>query len=321
VEYGELNEGTTKTARRAELDKYQRIKEDNKQKFVAMPHWFGNNSTRGVIADAVARALEQARRPGVEEHPIPTAIIEHYGGSTEKAAYGGSKNLASHLRTPIETIDGVLTRRKDIYYPAYRVPFVQWEFLHPSLPIIRVTSFVAATLPLANPGEEPRATGLAVSFVISFQNRWESFGDPNRWLIRFGDRILVKNREFHERLFPRYWHTSDYMQHRLIGPVIVQVYEHEKQGPGVIEPGVYAVQPKVSHWEAPGPILKDEQILVAPRQTSKLSNEIGEKIVRPAPQGSYPNPGWPLPGHVMTNPATGPGTKIWKDAGLDWYDW
>ena len=37
-----------------------------------MPHWFGANSTRGVIADAVARALEQARRPGVEEHPAPT---------------------------------------------------------------------------------------------------------------------------------------------------------------------------------------------------------------------------------------------------------
>ena len=98
-------------------------------------------------------------------------------------------------------------------------------------------------------------------------------------------------------------------------------YEHERQEPGVIAPGVYAVEPAVSHWEAPGPILKDEQILVAPRQTSKLSNETGEKIVRPAPQGSYPNPGWPLPGHVMTNPATGPGTRIWKDAGLDWYDW
>ncbi len=271
VEYGELEQGATQSANRLHtLDKYQRIKEDNKQKFVAMPHWFGNNSTRGVIADAVARAVEQARRPGVQEHPVPTVNILHHNRNREKVAYGGSSDLAGHLRTPIETIDSVLLRRKDIYYPAYRVPFVQWEFLHPSLPIIRVTSFVAATLPLANPGEEPRATGLAVSFVISFQNRWESFEDPNRWLIRLEDEIKNIwseqriNQEFHESTFPRYWHTSDYMQHRLIGPVIVQVYEHEKEEPGVIEPGVYAVQPKVSHWEAPGPILKDEQVLVAP---------------------------------------------------------
>jgi hypothetical protein len=314
VEYGELNEGTTKTARRAELDKYQRIKEDNKQKFVAMPHWFGNNSTRGVIADAVARALKQARRPGVQEHPVPAFNILHRNRNKEEVAYGGSSNLASHLRTPIETIYGDLD--VGIYHTAHTTPFVQWEFLHPSLPIIRVTSFVAATLPLANPGEEPRATGLAVSFVISFQNRWTSFEDPNRWLIRFKDKMVTN-----EELFPRYWHTSDYMQHRLIGPVIVQVYDHEKEEPGAIEPGVYAVQPKVSHWEAPGPVLKDEQALVAPIIFGNRYNTEEKTIPRDAPQGSYPNPGWPLPGHVMTNPATGPGTKIWKDAGLDWYDW
>ena len=326
VEYRELYNGATRSATRLhQLDEYQRIKEDNQQKFAAMPHWFGKNSTRGVIADAVARALEQARRPGVKEHPVPTLNIRHNYLNLGKVAYGGSKNLAGHLRTPIETIYG--DQSQDGGYPAYRLPFVQWEFLHPSLPIIRVTSFVAATLPLANPGEEPRATGLAVSFVISFQNRWTSFEDPNRWLIRFEDEVKNIwseqriNQEFHERLFPRYWHTNDYMQHRLIGPVIVQVYEHEKQEPGAIEPGVYAVEPKVSHWEAPGPILKDEQVLVAPIRWRNENNKTGIKIVRTAPQGSYPNPGWPLPGHVMTNPATGPGTKIWKDAGLDWYDW
>ena len=163
---------------------------------------------------------------------------------------------------------------------------------------------MARTLPLANPGEEPRTTA----------------EDPNRWLIRFKDKI-ERNQELHERMFPRYWHTSDYMQHRLIGPVMVQVYEDSRQEPGVIEPGVYAVEPRVSHWEAPGPILKDEHILVAPLMVGGMTNTTGVKIVRNAPQGSYPNPGWPLPGHVMTNPATGPGTKIWKDAGLDWHDW
>ena len=284
-----------------------------------MPHWFGANSTRGVIADAVARALEQARRPGVEEHPVRTLNIGYSGWNRGKVAYGGSRDLASHLRTPIEIMYD--DKHNDdlpqgLRTGAYEMPFVQWEFLHPSLPIIRVTSFVARTLPLANPGEEPRTTAFAVSFVISFQNRWTSFEDPNRWLIRLEDKM-----ERNEELFPRYWHTSDYMQHRLIGPVMVQVYEHGKQGPEVIEPGVYAVEPRVSHWEAPGPILKDEQILVAPLRIGGMTNTTGLKIVRPGPQGSYPNPGWPLPGHVMTNPATGPGTKTWKDAGLDWHDW
>ena len=125
-----------------------------------------------------------------------------------------------------------------------------------------------------------------------------------------------------EELFPRYWHTNDYMQHRLIGPVIVQVYEHEKQEPGATQPGVYAVQPKVSHWEAPGPILKDEHALVTPLMGGgRYNTDRGNRSHATPPRGSYPNPGWPLPGHVMTNPATGPGTKIWKDAGLDWYDW
>ena len=332
VEYRELEEGATGygsqtdgAIRQPLLDRYQRIEGDT-IKFVVMPHWFGENSTRGVIADAVARALEQARRPGVKEHPVSTFNIEHGGRNRGKAVYGGNRDLESHLRTPIEIMyDDKYGRYKDklprgVNTGAYRMPFVQWEFLHPSLPIIRVTSFVGATLPLANPGEEPRTTAFAVSFVISFQNRWTSFEDPNRWLIRFEDKV-ERNEELHERMFPRYWHTSDYMQHRLIGPVIVQVYEDSRQEPGAIEPGVYAVEPRVSHWEAPGPILKDEHILAAPLRIGGNQNTTGVKIVRNAPQGSYPNPGWPLPGHVMTNPATGPGTKIWKDAGLDWHDW
>ena len=269
VEYRELEEGTTGYGRtpsslvstQPPLDRYQRAEGDT-IKFVVMPHWFGANSTRGVIADAVARALEQARRPGVEEHPVPTFNIAHGRRHGEKAVYGGNRDLASHLRTPIETMYGDKLPQ-GVSDSAYRMPFVQWEFLHPSLPIIKVTSFVARTLPLANPGEEPRTTAFAVSFVISFQNRWTSFEDPNRWLIRFKGKI-ERNQELHERMFPRYWHTSDYMQHRLIGPVVVHVYEDSREEPGTIEPGVYAVEPRVSHWEAPGPILKDEQILVAP---------------------------------------------------------
>ena len=95
--------------------------------------------------------------------------------------------------------------------------------------------------PFRVPGERPGPSNLAVSFVVSFQTRWASFGDPNRWLFRFEeemreisdlyDRGLLlgaseSDREFrarrpgilrridhemHERLFPGYWHSSDYM--------------------------------------------------------------------------------------------------------------
>ena len=161
VDYRELDKGTTGYGRtpsslvstQPPLDRYQRA-EGEKFKFVVMPHWFGANSTRGVIADAVARALEQARRPGVEEHPAPTFNTMPSNTPWKKAVYGGNRDLASHLRTPIETMyDDDLPQ--GVSDSAYRMPFVQWEFLHPSLPIIKVTSFVARTLPLANPGRNP----------------------------------------------------------------------------------------------------------------------------------------------------------------------
>ena len=111
VDYRELDKGTTGYGRtpsslvstQPPLDRYQRA-EGEKFKFVVMPHWFGANSTRGVIADAVARALEQARRPGVEEHPAPTFNTMPSNTPWKKAVYGGNRDLASHLRTPIETM-------------------------------------------------------------------------------------------------------------------------------------------------------------------------------------------------------------------------
>ena len=34
-----------------------------------------------------------------------------------------------------------------------------------------------------------------------------------------------------------------------------------------------------------------------------------------------PNPVWPLPGHVLTTPGTGPGAERWEEFGLDQHDW
>ena len=63
--------------------------------------------------------------------------------------------------------------------------------------------------------------------------------------------------EMQGQLFQNYWHNTDYMQRRIIGPMVVQVYESD-----VIQPGIYSFIPKVSHWEAPGYIVPDDRQLM-----------------------------------------------------------
>ena len=129
----------------------------------------------------------------------------------------------------------------------------------------------------------------------------------------------------HERLFPRYWHSSDYMQHRIIGPVVVQVYEHDRErdrSGDPLQPGIYHAYPKVAEWEAPGPILRDEQLRVTVQSTKRgVKSGTTIEIFRPEPAAQSPNPGWPLPGHVMTHPGTGPGTGVWEEFRLDGHEW
>ena len=217
-------------------------------------------------------------------------------------------------------------------------------------------------------------THYAVSFVISFQNRWQSFTDPNRWLIRFQDDLLPENQGRHAHLnnyplslsprtgsinpdihdqYPYYWHTTDYMQHKLIGPVVLNVYQSD-----VLEPGVYSIKPRIDHWPAPGYIVKDDRQLFAPgtiwrRDFDKqnrplitrpfhLPKELLEKYIKnPEKIGKIdsegstftygrlpawynppsPNPGYPLPGHVLTNSWSAQGTDIWQEYNIDDHEW
>ena len=347
------------------------------RKLALGPHWFGSQSLRGTLAKAVTEGLEQARAAGVEDRPIPWRMNQmgRYTGRSEDRTYENKWSLEEYLRTPVFREKGVkyLEKRRrssmnqyeiDILNDAYRMPTVHWEFLHPKLPIIRVTAYNKTVLPLAAPGQEQNETQFAVSFVVSFQNRWASFDDPNRWLVRFEEdlldnfRLLLNERgadavsEFHNQRFPNYWHESDYMQHRLIGPVVVQVYETNGENK-VMEPGVYAVTPRVTEWETPGPILRDDRQLVingdirrrleegqpdyiepfsgtrsmniieragkAVRGKDGLTETNGRLRTRAIPASS--NPGWPLPGHVMTNTATGPGTQRWETFQIDGHEW
>ena len=109
---------------------------------------------------------------------------------------------------------------------------------------------------------EPR---YSVSFVISLQNRWASFDDPNRWIIRFKDNLYRTQNpgSWIQKLpYPNYWDDTGYMQHRIIGPVVLTVHEYGTKGwedTRPDRPATTAGHPVSTHWEAPGHILTDEQ--------------------------------------------------------------
>ena len=405
------------------------------------PHYFGKNSTKGVLSKGIANTLAAAVHPGIEYKPIPISTIDD-GLATDWT-------FEQYLRTPIEEFyfttleEGSRTRPSK----AFRTPTTRWEFVHPKLPIIRVTSYNTVVLPFVDRDERPSidrparlwkfykehnndrrfekfceaidlnklpreakeeynkkhcprypalgisteflvhllkaappkhfdilfpqeeldpysTTTFAVSFVIAFQNRWDSFTNPDRWLIRFHDDLMP--RPFHPYFykpfepwqgaiepkldaahFPNYWHTTDYMQHSIIGPVVVQVYESE-----TLQPGIYNFTPAVTKWEAPEYIVPDDRQLIvrakiyrelqpgqpflfegftdrwlAPVPTNPMyGSKIGDMTItigglRLDPTPYSPNPGFPLPGHVMTAADSAPGTDIWELFHMDDNNW
>ena len=305
----------------------------NKGNFGA--HWFGRNSTRGVLSKAVEGALEQGQHPNVKPHPL-----EWYASNSRGVQIMKERNwdLDDYLRTTIGPPSYELFSPNNHYlnldtrnirelaqtYPngnVYQTPWTTWKILHPQLPIVQVTSHQETILPLALEGQDAgdlRNTRFSVSFVAAFQHRWTSFQDPNRRIIRFEKQYLYGNQrqidpEKHKN-FPNYWHSSDYMQHSIIGPVVVHVHESE-----VIEPGIYSAVPSVTSWEAPGPIAQDRYVTI-PQYPGV---DTGIRIFPFTYHPDQPNVNWPLPGHVMTMPNSKPGTEIWEkvmEAHGD-YDW
>ena len=199
----------------------------------------------------------------------------------------------------------------------HNIPQVTWEFLDPKLPILRVTAHVEQRLPLTDPASpepskpseatsrEQRAsserkhniTRYSVSFVMSLQNRWTSFDDPDRWILRFGEDLELylvsphhvdRSREDPDYM-PNYWKGDEMGQssyerfkelrgqlgHTQDTGLIYPDYwddtdymQHQIIGPAVLtvhespvlQPGTYSMIPRISQWEAPGHILTEEQI-------------------------------------------------------------
>ena len=116
----------------------------------------------------------------------------------------------------------------------------------------------------------------------------------------------MQQRDIHEEHSPNYWHLSDYMQHRLIGPVVLQVYESE-----VLQPGIYSAVPKVTRWEAPEFILPDSFFEALRAREGWRSTDIS-RWLQPGVR-KFIN--YPLPGHQ----AMGKHTEEEKDRFAETY--
>ena len=346
------------------------------------PYWFGKNSTRGVLAETVATLLEKAVRPGSEPKQRewwPKDHREHgqylFGEKPELWDW----TMEEYIRTTTSITGKDKPDASDIRNHA--TPQVEWEIIHPQLPILKITAHADQRLPIKGPPPRPvnqitsetereyvlfkrnnrnelrnlteeeklerfledlnernmdnwkRSKGgdtkYSVSFVMSLQHRWTSFQDPNRWIVRFKEdmalyrpphhvpdeeaEITIELRRMEEEgkfifppawdRYPHYWHNTDYMQHRIIGPVVLTVHESR-----ALEPGNYSMTSRIDHWEAPGHILTDKQIR-------------DDEGVILWPQLWTPNAGFPLPGHVLVGPDQGPGTEPWREYGMEGYDW
>ena len=312
----------------------------------AGPYWFGNNSVRGVLAETVAELLEEAKLPSAEPAQVPWFEKNPTRKTDLEAPETQKLTMEEFISTTISSEDrwscsSDHRSRCEIMQESHITPWVEWEILHPQLPILKITAHADQTLPLAPAGLEkiwqddkisikPRYSGdmstkYSVSFVISLQNRWTSFDDPNRWIIRFKDELEIYPSQpwkLDPNLpYPNYWDDTDYMQHRIIGPVVLTVYG--KGGTmSVLKPGNYSRAPSIAHWEAPGHILTDEQKRTFKRGSLYISAKNRDGLAfQVSPKLSTPNAGFPLPGHVLTGPKQGPGTKAWKKYGMEGYDW
>ena len=168
------------------------------------PYWFGKSSTRGVLSDTIAKMMKGAAYPTTQLMPLKwqmgAYIYEFLNPGKTVIEYNWK--LDDYLRTTVNRYNedtGRVTFHtgqaeynvSQVFHKHYISPEIKWEFVHPKLPIIRVTAQNSKVLPLTLPGlEKPEPTEYSVSFIISFQNRWESLDDPNRWVKRFEGNSL-----------------------------------------------------------------------------------------------------------------------------------
>ena len=163
------NDGT----RRVQIGELDRAPLGNYELDGPGPYWFGNNSTRGVLAETVAQLIREARKPGVtpaqrvwwneESEKYRTAFpsmtwYDHGGNWTGEMR---DWTIEEFIRTTVmseETIQLPRDRKSGRTDTKYwndginrrQNPKVEWEILHPRLPILRITAHAERELPLQN---------------------------------------------------------------------------------------------------------------------------------------------------------------------------
>ena len=132
------------------------------------PNFYASLSPTGAINAAVISMLNQADELKADGNQI---VFTHEQG---------------HIHLDLESYISNLQLE-------YKRPLVQWELVSPTLPIVRVTTYFEHQLPYLPPREtfeleddylppeilEQQTTRFAISFVVSFQQRWETF-QPER---------------------------------------------------------------------------------------------------------------------------------------------
>ena len=188
-------------------------------------------------------------------------------------------------------------------------PTSQANFIHPELPILQVGSSVMTRLPYSLDPEDqsikelPKVEILLV-FNLALQRRWDTFDDPRRDINQYAAAYLdypkppYRDQRGLERgeldpaldaLYPNYWHTTDYMQHSVLGPVAVIIRAVDANALAVVKEGTYWVDLPRTEWAAD------------PSVSSPETARIGER-----PIFDSENDGWPLPGHKVIGTEANP---------------
>ena len=314
----------------------------------AGPYWFGNNSVRGVLAETVAELLEEAKLPSTEPAQAPWFQKNPTRRTDLEAPEMQKLTMEEFISTTISSEDrwscsSDHRSRCEIMQDSHITPWVEWEILHPQLPILKITAHADQTLPLAPAGlekisQDDQNFASYLRHVNEVQRILRDLAAEPLGILRRPEPLdnPVQGRPGNLRSqpweldpelpYPNYWDDTDYMQHRIIGPVVLTVHEYRTEDGAipVLKPGNYSRVPSIAHWEAPGHILTDEQKRTFMRRGYSYSDSFKNPdglAFQVWPKLSTPNAGFPLPGHVLTGPKQGPGTKAWKKYGMEGYDW
>ena len=311
--------------------------------------YFGTTSTRQILADTVGNLLNEAKEEGTEPYELPwenepqrqvnpPSLTEYI-----KMAIAPYDDGYDRLGIPFPAYTQPQTRWDflDPHLPVVHVEVYTSTLLpltNPDNPPTLKDTY-RTHIPI------PKLSEYSVHFVIAFQNRWTSFADQDRWALRFTHNMQTEEqpppnvgraldfpelwaggRRCHTSYclynetngaldpaladrFPNYWDDSDYMQHSIIGPVILQVHSSP-----VLTPGTYSAAPSITYWPAPGPIVPSDKLLSAGDGESENPKEW--PVLQRYPYPGRPNPGYPLPGHVYADSGSAPGSTVWTEYDL-----